>query len=115
MVDVEKIKKGLDVCGLRSAGDCTYCPYFESTYCDTLLASDAAEYIASLEERLSIMQESMEEQEKQDEPIIVNGIQESHYEDYVTWFGTCPSCGVELKRTWNPKYCGLCGQVVKWE
>lgn len=64
MVDAEKVKKGLDTCALRSAGDCTCCPYFENTYCNDLLASDAAEYIESLEERIAIMQESMEAQEK---------------------------------------------------
>ncbi len=64
MLDVEKIKKGLDTCALRSAGDCTSCPYFENTYCNDLLASDAAEYIESLEERIAIMQESMEALEK---------------------------------------------------
>lgn len=64
MVDAEKIKKGLDICGLRSAGDCTYCPYFENTYCNDLLASDAAEYIASLEERIAIKDEALEALEK---------------------------------------------------
>lgn len=60
MVDVEKIKKGLDTCALRSAGDCTCCPYFENTYCNDLLASDAAEYIESLEERIAIKDEALD-------------------------------------------------------
>ena len=69
--------------------------------------------VRCIEEAVESVQ-TIEALEKQNEPIMVDDIQESHYEDYISWYGTCPSCGVELKKTWNPKYCGLCGQVVKW-
>lgn len=119
MLDVEKIKKGLDVCALRSAGDCTCCPYFENTYCNDLLASDAAEYIESLEERIAIMQESMEALEKRNEPTpprvsrTIMGL-----------FAVCGNCSekiVNLDRTdiniamLLYRYCSKCGQAVKWE
>ena len=30
--------------------------------------------------------------------------------------GYCPKCGaVLLENDYNPKYCGVCGQAVKWE
>lgn len=29
--------------------------------------------------------------------------------------GNCPSCGHELDDNMHPKYCGYCGQEVKWE
>ena len=29
--------------------------------------------------------------------------------------GSCPKCGKMLNTTCNNRYCGECGQVVKWE
>jgi len=112
MVDAEKVKKGLDICALRSAGDCTCCPYFENTYCNDLLASDAAEYIESLDERIAIMQESMEALEKQ--------VAESWPTPHAQWLvyksgnANCSACGYEIfsGRERTP-YCPRCGCVME--
>ena len=29
--------------------------------------------------------------------------------------GLCPSCGMDISTTLNPRYCGFCGQVVTWD
>ena len=107
MLDVEKIKKGLDICALRSAGDCTSCPYFENTYCNDLLASDAAEYIESLDERIAIMHESMEALEKRNEPMKPT-LNENH--SYVSDAFKCGKCGHIIR--FHAKYCEECGQAV---
>ena len=31
-----------------------------------------------------------------------------------TWHGKCPKCGGDINEYNNPKYCGRCGQEVKW-
>ena len=139
MVDVEKVKKGLDICALRSAGDCTSCPYFENTYCNDLLASDAAEYIESLEERLAIMQESMETLEKRcnalealEQRCKALEVLEKRNEPMpprvsrtiMGMFAVCGNCSkkiVNLDRTelntamLLHRYCSKCGQEVKWK
>ena len=32
-----------------------------------------------------------------------------------TWHGKCPKCSADINEYDNPKYCGRCGQAVKWE
>lgn len=66
MVDVEKVKTGLRICSdtKKFALGCNECPYLNEVLCVSSLASDAAELIALLEERIAIVQESMETLEK---------------------------------------------------
>lgn len=66
MVDAEKVKAGLRICSdtKKFALGCNECPYLNEVLCVSSLASDAAELIALLEERIAIMQESMEALEK---------------------------------------------------
>lgn len=69
MVDAEKVKAGLRICSStkRLTLGCNECPYLNEVLCVGSLASDAAELIALLEERIAIMQESMEALEKRQE------------------------------------------------
>lgn len=66
MVDAEKVKAGLRICSdtKKFALGCNECPYLNEVLCVSSLASDVAELIALLEERIAIMQESMEALEK---------------------------------------------------
>ena len=66
MVDAEKVKAGLRICSntKKFTLGCNECPYLNEVLCVSSLASDAAELIALLEERIAIMQESMETLEK---------------------------------------------------
>ena len=122
MVDAEKVKAGLQICSdtKKFALGCNECPYLNEVLCVSSLASDAAELIALLEERIAIMQESMEMLEKRNEPVLPIVSQDI--------FGTylmCGNCGEKLENEleaesindlpikWN--YCRKCGQAVKWE
>ena len=122
MVDAEKVKTGLRICSdtKKFALGCNECPYLNEVLCVSSLASDAAELIALLEERIAIMQESMETLEKRNEPVLPIVSQDI--------FGTylmCGNCGEKLENEleaesinglpikWN--YCRKCGQAVKWE
>lgn len=58
----EVLKAQMEKC---IVSDCKDCPYTDAQICDTAMTKDALEYIESLEERIAIMQESMEALEKQ--------------------------------------------------
>ena len=121
MVDTEKVKEALRICTQSGTITCVDCPYFNDMTCVNSLASDAAEYIVSLEERLSIMHESMEalekrcnaldalEQrckalEKRNEP--VTPVRDGMFR--------CGNCNTLMPLT-RQKYCHECGQAVKWD
>lgn len=121
MVDVEKVKTGLRICSdtKKFALGCNECSYLNEVLCVSSLASDAAELIALLEERIAIMQESMESLENRNEPTpprvsrTIMGL-----------FAVCGNCSekiVNLDRTdiniamLLYRYCSKCGQAVKWE
>ena len=57
----ERIKKAVEVC---KQGCSPYCPYWTEDECRTLILTDCAEAIAERDERIAIMQESMETLEK---------------------------------------------------
>lgn len=78
---------------------------------DTPVLIEAADRIEELDERIAIMQESMETLEKQNEPQPPNyGV----IGDFHTHTGyKCPKCDIEIKFFQN--FCGYCGQAVKWE
>lgn len=59
--NTEALKARMEKCIIS---DCKDCPYTDAQICDTAMTKDALEYIESLEERIAIMQESMEALEK---------------------------------------------------
>lgn len=57
----ERVKKAVEVCKDRCS---PYCPYWTEDECRTLILTDCEEAIAERDERIAIMQESMEALEK---------------------------------------------------
>lgn len=87
---------------------------------DTPVLIEAADRIEELDERVTIMHESMEALEKRNEPVSPIVSQEI--------FGTflmCGNCGEKLENVLEAEpingfpikwqYCRKCGQAVKWE
>lgn len=58
---IEALKVQMEKC---IVSDCKNCPYTDAQICDTAMTKDALEYIEQLEERIAIMQESMDALEK---------------------------------------------------
>lgn len=81
---------------------------------DTPVLIEAADRIEELDERIAIMQESLEAQEKRNEPIepIVVPIGEDDSIPFIRY--KCPKCGM-FQIEFKPNYCSGCGQAVKWE
>ena len=109
----ERVKKAVEVCKDRCS---PYCPYWTEDECRTLILTDCAEAIAERDERIAIMQESMEALEKRcnaleerNEPIEPT-LNESH--SYVSDAFKCGKCGHTIK--FHAKYCEDCGQRVSW-
>ena len=94
MVDAEKVKAGLQICSdtKKFALGCNECPYLNGVLCVSILASDAAELIALLEERIGIMQKSIVTLEKRNEPVspIVS-------QDIFGTYFVCGNCGEKLE------------------
>ena len=126
-MDVTELKKAM-MCCIKM--DCVQCPLGTVIGCDQKLAEEVMAYIDDLEERLSIMQESMEAQEKRcktlealeqrckelekrNEPIepIVVPIGEDDSIPFIRY--KCPKCGM-FQIEFKPNYCSGCGQAVKW-
>lgn len=129
---IEALKAQMEKC---IVSDCKDCPYTDAQICDTAMTKDALEYIESLEERIAIMQESMEalekrcnalnalEQrcktlevlEKRNEPVKVRHLHNAKVTMHgeVTFTDECGNCGGYLVKTW--KACPLCGRSVKWD
>lgn len=98
----ERVNKAVEVCKDRCS---PYCPYWAEDECRTIILIDCAEAIAELEE-------SKEALEKRNEPIKPElimttsaGVPMSH----------CPNCNEPINQYRHPKFCGACGQAVKWE
>ena len=135
MVDAEKVKTGLRICSStkRLTLGCNECPYLNEVLCVGSLASDAAELIALLEERIAIMQESMEtlekrcntlnalEQrckaletlEKQEQPKKVYDPRLCNNSPKA-YKGFCPWCNSVITLI-HGKFCDKCGKAVKWK
>lgn len=103
---VEALKAQMEKCIIS---DCKDCPYADAQICDTAMTKDALEYIESLEERIAIMQESMETLEKRNEP--VTPVREIGSYSQIFRCRNCDALMVFQKQ----KYCHECGQAVKWE
>ena len=104
----EALKAQMEKC---IVSDCKDCPYTDAQICDTAMTKDALEYIESLEERIAIMQESMEALEKRNDAIKLKKIEGCT--DSISR-AECPTCGEVIDIIHNRKFCGECGQAVKW-
>jgi len=94
MPDREKVIKWLEIhTGLISSCE-DGCPYF---------IGDGRKCKDLLKDALSVL--------KEQEPQLVLNIG-----DQISCkSGSCPKCGKMLNTTCNKRYCGDCGQAVKWE
>lgn len=99
----EKLEKALECC---SRVNCCACPLLMDVNCMSNLYAEVKRYIAELEERLAIMQESMDEQKKRNE--LLNAVIPNKYYSIV-----CPKCEAVINVIHIPKYYGYCGQAVK--
>ena len=104
----EKLEKALECC---SRVNCCACPKLKDVNCMSNLYAEVKRYIDELEERIAIMQESIKALEKRNEPIKPEsimttsaGVPMSH----------CPNCNEPINQYRHPKFCGACGQAVKW-
>ena len=99
MPDMEKVIKGLELCTNISQDGCMMlCPYKDETdetysgFCEQVLKQDA---LALLKEQEPI-------------PVEICG------KIFDTKVGDCPHCGERLNSEVYPRWCGFCGQAVKW-
>lgn len=111
MNDKDKVISGLEHC---SEDGCQGCPYEKDCRaCDgfSLLAKDALELINYQDQHIEAF---MKDQEEKIKPVL----NDRQYEDrplHYARYSFCPSCHQTLSWLYNRKYCGICGQAVKWE
>lgn len=60
----------------------------------------------------ALNEESMDEQEKRNEPIKPEMIMTTNLGVPIL---RCSNCKNDIHQYWHPKFCGYCGQAVKWE
>ena len=114
----EALKARMEKC---IVSDCKDCPYTDAQICDTAMTKDALEYIESLEERIAIMQESMETLEKRCNTLNAlkqrcghwvnkgKDIETHTMETFDAW--SCSRCRYYIHGNGYPKwkYCPMCG------
>ena len=125
---VEEVKKALREC--RSPGKCDACPLKNNNDCMTLLKWDALNAIEELEERIGIVQESMEALEKRCKALEAlerrnEPVEPISGQDPFGTFLVCGNCGEKLENLLEAEsinglpikwqYCRKCGQAVKWD
>ena len=92
----EKVIKGLECC-VNDLGECEVCPYDEGKgklACGKNLYSDA---LALLKAQVPVKPEMI------------------MYTGAGIGISNCPQCGCKIDEYHNDKFCGSCGQAVKWE
>lgn len=92
---MEKVIKGLKCC-VRDLGDCKLCPYdggMGKADCGKQLYADVLARLKAQEPK----------------PVHVTAIISNRK------IGECPNCGKPINSGDYPRYCGDCGQAVKWE
>lgn len=101
MPDMEKVKKGLQAhaegCGYRS----NYCDFMECPY---RIGDESCDIEQMCIDALALL--------KEQEPKTATDIQLSR-DGFV--FGGCPKCKALITHADHKKYCGYCGQAVKWD
>lgn len=101
MRDIDKTIKGLECC--MSEKQCNSpCPYRGE--CD-----DGGYYYSKAIENARSMLEA-----QKPKTIIIDDPPKDGFTWFGIWFGRCPQCGRSLVKDKHKKYCGYCGQAVKW-
>lgn len=108
----EKLGKTLECC---SRVNCCACPKLKDVNCMSNLYAEVKRYIDDLEERLAIMQESMEALEKRNEPIPVKDVQWHEVTRKRMINGICPTCNSIITHFNGSRFCDKCGKAVKWD
>lgn len=111
MNDKDKVISGLEHC---SEDGCQGCPY--ETDCNMAdgfsdLAKDALELINYQDQHIEAF---LKDQEEKIKPVL----NDRQYEDrplHYARYSFCPSCHQTISWLYNRKYCGICGQAVKWD
>lgn len=99
MADREKVIKGLEMHEKKRAGvGCLECPYAEAEGAtdDWCIRGLHRDIIALLKEQEA-------------KPVEVCG------QMFTVEYGHCPTCGKGMDSDTYPRWCGFCGQAVKWE
>ena len=96
MTDREKVIKALECCAGDDVNLCDNCPYLGCSPDRYCFGNMAADVLALL---------------KAQEPVAVHVF--TVIDKRKT--GDCPNCGRFISTADHPKYCGFCGQAVKWE
>lgn len=92
MADREKVINCIEIC-CSARPKCAKCDFFDEEDCNSKLMHDALELL------------------KEQEPKLVVATTNS----YGTKFYHCPRCNHDLYAYPRQKYCGQCGQAVKWD
>lgn len=96
MPDREKVIKGLECCADSCRNGCPYADIDDD--CEGVLCADA----------LSLL--------KEQKAGTVESIQIDRSDKWgADLTGYCPSCKRPLKSRFNKRFCGECGQAVKWK
>lgn len=131
----EKLKKALECC--KNNDMCPECPLISELYCREILTAEAGNYIADLEERIAIMQESMETLEKRcntlnaleqrcnalealeercnalEKQNELKAVEIDREMDSGLHLAHCPNCWKFINSDFHYAYCGYCGQAAK--
>lgn len=112
MNDKDKVLTGL-YCLITTGVDCDGCPYNkdENSSCMKNIAKDALDLINYQHEHIEAF---LRDQEEKIKPVL----NDRQYEDrplHYARYSFCPSCHQTLSWLYNRKYCGICGQAVKWD
>jgi hypothetical protein len=97
MPDLEKVKKGLEICIDREPGKyvCNECPYeIDGNWCEINLAKDA---LILLKDR---------------EPVPPEKQNDGEPEAWASWWYVCGKCKKPID--YGDSFCRHCGREVKW-
>ena len=97
---IDTLKDALELC---AESKCVECSLKNDPECMSDLATRSSEYIKELEECVDALREEMKSSNKRDAPMLPRNI-----------CGHCPNCGSWIAAKYHPKFCGHCGQAVKW-
>lgn len=107
MSDKERVIKGLECCIGSDNGDCPIdCPFYDE--CFSISGSNP--FVPALRAALQVLKAQPEENEEETR---------THHDirlmlrDHV--IGFCPECKEICIKAVNPRFCGSCGQEVKWD
>ena len=98
MIDREKVIKGLECCTNQNVNCKAECPYYGAKPCPEMDCFDVVK-----KDALALLKA------QEPKPVHVTAIISNRK------IGECPNCGKPINSGDYPRYCGDCGQAVKWE